>query len=143
MASAYFARLEVTTLPFAIDAAHILELVPPKPGSIVLDNACGTGAAVGWIIHEYEKAGVDLRIAATDFSAVMMNEVNTRRERLHWGDNVQTIIMDAQVSSLGIVVMVEPAVSLEYVHSCLYDIWDYVDPGLQRGTKTYSSSPPA
>jgi len=99
--SAYVGRLDTTTLPFAIDAAYILDIVPPQQGTeyVVLDNACGTGAAVEWIIKEFDKAGVQLDITATDYSAVMMNEVTKRRHRLDWGDNVKSIIMDAQVIS--------------------------------------------
>jgi hypothetical protein len=41
---------------------------------------------------------MELDITATDYSAVMMNEVTNRRERLNWGKNVKSLIMDAQVS---------------------------------------------
>lgn len=97
--SAYVERLETTTLPFAIDAAHIINVVPPRKGEeyIVLDDACGTGAAVEWIVKEFEEEDVDIDITATDTSAVMINEVTKRRERLNWGDNVKFVIMDAQV----------------------------------------------
>jgi ubiquinone/menaquinone biosynthesis C-methylase UbiE len=80
-----------------------VDLVPPRKGSeyIVLDNACGTGAAVEWMIQEFDKLGMQLDITATDYSAVMMNEVQKRRERLKWGGNVKTYIMDAQVFPCG------------------------------------------
>jgi ubiquinone/menaquinone biosynthesis C-methylase UbiE len=64
---------------------------------MVLDDACGTGAAVEWIVKEFEEEDVDIEITATDTSAVMINEVTKRRERLNWGDNVKFVIMDAQV----------------------------------------------
>ena len=51
------------------------------------------------MIKEFNKAGVQLDITATDHSAVMMNEVTKRRHRLDWGHNVKSIIMDAQVIS--------------------------------------------
>jgi hypothetical protein len=97
--SAYVERLDATTLPFAIDAAHILELVPPNPGTeyVVLDDACGTGAAVEWIVRAFAKADVPLKITATDQSAVMMNEVDKRRQRNSWGDDIRFVMMDAQV----------------------------------------------
>lgn len=97
--SAYVERLETTTLPFAIDAAHIINVVPPRKEEeyMVLDDACGTGAAVEWIIKEFEEEDLDIDITATDTSAVMINEVTKRRERLNWGDNVKFVIMDAQV----------------------------------------------
>jgi ubiquinone/menaquinone biosynthesis C-methylase UbiE len=73
--------------------------VPPQKDIeyVILDNACGTGAAVEWIIDAFDKAGVPLDITATDHSAVMINEVTQRRERLNWGENVKSFIMDAQV----------------------------------------------
>lgn len=100
--SAYIERLDTTTLPFAIDATQIASLVPSHQGTeyVVLDNACGTGAAMEWIINEFNRQRVTLDITATDHSAVMMNEVTKRRERLNWGDNVKSILMDAQVCLL-------------------------------------------
>ena len=97
--SAYLERLDATTLPFAVDAAHITKLIPPHQGEdyVVLDDACGTGAAVEWIIRQFEDIGVPLEIYATDNSAIMMNEVEKRKERLGWGRNVKTFLMDAQV----------------------------------------------
>ena len=82
-----------------MDAAHIIDLVPPHQGTqyVVLDNACGTGAAVEWLVNDFAAEGMELDITATDYSAVMMNEVTNRRERLNWGKNVKSLIMDAQV----------------------------------------------
>jgi Methyltransferase domain len=99
--AAYVRRLDATSLPFAIDAAHLVNLVPPTPGHeyCILDNACGSGAFVEWLLGEFEAVGVPLDITATDYSAVMMNEVQSRRERLNWGPNVKTVVMDAQVPS--------------------------------------------
>src|SRR6266496_5299603 len=73
--AAYVERLDRATLAFAIDAAHVIDVVPPRKGSeyVILDNACGTGAAVEWIVNEFDKPGVSLVITATDHSAVMMN----------------------------------------------------------------------
>ena len=98
--SAYVGRLEATTLPFAIDAAQLVELVPPRKETeyLVLDDACGAGAAIEWIINEFNKAEVALDITATDCSAVMINEVAKRRELHKWGENVKTFVMDAQVT---------------------------------------------
>ena len=64
---------------------------------MVLDNACGTGAAVEWMVNEFAAEGFELDITATDYSALMMNEVTKHRERLNWGRNVKSLIMDAQV----------------------------------------------
>jgi ubiquinone/menaquinone biosynthesis C-methylase UbiE len=99
MIFAYVERLDTTTLPFAIDAMHVTGLVPPHAGSeyVVLDDACGTGAAVEYVINQFKIAEVHLDITATDYSAVMMDQVAIRRERLNWGENVKTAIMDAQV----------------------------------------------
>jgi hypothetical protein len=99
--AAYVRRLDSTSLPFAIDAAHLLNLVPPPPDHdySILDNACGSGAFVEWLIGQFEAVGVPLDITATDYSALMMNEVHGRRDRLNWGSNVKTAIMDAQVPS--------------------------------------------
>jgi ubiquinone/menaquinone biosynthesis C-methylase UbiE len=82
-----------------MDAAHIVDLVPSNQGIqyVVLDNACGTGAAVEWLVNEFAAQGLELDITATDYSAVMMNEVTSRRERLNWGKNIKSFIMDAQV----------------------------------------------
>ena len=100
--SAYLERLDATTLPFAIDAAYLLDLIPPrqKKEYVILDDACGTGAAVEWIIREFEKQGVELEIYAIDRSAVMMNEIAKRKERLQWGNDVRSFLMDAQVTTL-------------------------------------------
>jgi ubiquinone/menaquinone biosynthesis C-methylase UbiE len=97
--SGYLERLDATTLPFTVDAACLIKLVPPRYGEkyVVLDDACGTGAAVEWIVQQFLVSGVDLEIDVMDNSAVMMNEVSKRRERLGWGDNVKTFLMDAQV----------------------------------------------
>ena len=99
LVSAYLERLDATTLPFAVDAAYILELVPPHQGReyVVLDDACGTGAAVEWIVREFNEKGVRFEIYATDHSAVMINEVENRRDRLGWGINVKCFLMDAKV----------------------------------------------
>lgn len=82
-----------------MDAAHIIDLIPPRQDTqyVVLDDACGTGAAVEWLVHEFAAEGMDLDITATDYSAVMMNEVANRRERLKWDKNVKSRMMDAQV----------------------------------------------
>jgi ubiquinone/menaquinone biosynthesis C-methylase UbiE len=98
--SAYVERLDTTTLPFAIDAMHVISLLPPHTGDeyLVLDNACGTGAAGEYAIEQFEKKGMELDIALTDHSAVMMAQVATRREQLNWGQNVKSVIMDAQVA---------------------------------------------
>jgi len=97
--AAYAHRLERTSLPFAIEAAYIINLVPPTDHSnyVVLDNACGSGALVEWLVNEITQNEVPFSIDATDYSALMMNEVQERRERLGWGENVKTAIMDAQV----------------------------------------------
>ena len=97
--AAYARRLETTSLPFAIDAAHIINLVPPTNDSSygVLDNACGSGALIEWLVKELTRNEVPFSITGTDYSALMMNEVQNRRERLGWGGNVKTTIMDAQV----------------------------------------------
>ena len=87
-----------------MDAAHIIGLVPPRQGTqyVVVDNACGTGAAVEWLLNEFAAEGMELDITATDYSAVMMNEVTNRRERLKWGRNVKSLIMDAQVPQFSV-----------------------------------------
>jgi 2-polyprenyl-3-methyl-5-hydroxy-6-metoxy-1,4-benzoquinol methylase len=97
--AAYIRRLDTTSLPFAIDAAHLLNLAPPTPDRAysILDNACGSGAFVEWLVREFEAVGAPVDITATDYSAVMMNEVQNRRDRANWGSNVKTAIMDAQV----------------------------------------------
>jgi hypothetical protein len=140
--AAYVERLDTTTLAFAIDAAHIIGIVPPHQGSeyIILDNACGTGAAVEWIINEFGKQGVHLDITATDHSAVMMNEVAKRRERLNWGDNVKSILMDAQVHlSINYGLISGAQISSKYIYSCFHDIWNHVDSGLRQCAKKYLS----
>jgi SAM-dependent methyltransferase len=127
---AYVGRLDTTTLPFAIDAAHVLDIIPPQQETeyVVLDNACGTGAAVEWMIKEFIKAGVQLDITATDHSAVMMNEVTKRRHRLDWGNNVKSIIMDAQVVSICTTFIdVGAEVSESHFYACFHDVWDNVD----------------
>lgn len=99
--AAYARRLEATCLPFAVEAAHAINLVPPTAISkyVVLDNACGSGAFVEWLVQEFERIDVPYSITATDYSALMMNEVQNRRERLGWSGSVRTVIMDAQVNS--------------------------------------------
>jgi ubiquinone/menaquinone biosynthesis C-methylase UbiE len=131
--SAYVERLDATTLPFAIDAAHILELVPPNQGTeyVILDDACGTGAAVEWIVRAFAKADVPLQITATDQSAVMMNEVDKRRQRNSWSDDVRFVMMDAQVQfphALKLIIGIE--FSIQYLYACIHDIWDHVGSGL-------------
>lgn len=97
--SKYLERLEATTLPFAIAAAQIIDLVPPQQGNeyVVLDDACGTGAAVEWIVDKFSEANVPIAVTATDCSAVMINEVENRAKRLDWGDCIKWAVMDAQV----------------------------------------------
>jgi hypothetical protein len=140
--AAYVERLDTTTLTFAIDAAHIIDVVPPRQGSeyIILDDACGTGAAVEWIINEFDKQGVRLDITATDHSAVMMNEVAKRRERLDWGHNVKSILMDAQVClSINYGLISGAQISSKYIYSCFHDVWNHVDSQLRECAKKYSS----
>jgi len=99
--AAFAHRLEMTSLPFAIETAYIINLVPPTNHSnyVVLDNACGPGALVEWLVKEITQNKVPFSIDATDYSALMMNEVQKRKERLVWGENVKTTVMDAQVKS--------------------------------------------
>jgi len=128
--SAYFARLDVATLPFAIDAARLIAVVPPlRDGEyVVLDNACGTGAAVEWTVKQFQDADVPLDITATDYSAVMMNEVELRRERLHWESDVKSFIMDAQVTLLKMMKLtLEFNISSEFIYACLYEFCNNVD----------------
>ena len=95
----------------------------------MLDDACGTGAAVEWIIREFNEKGVRLEIYATDHSAVMMNEVENRRERLGWGINVECFLMDAQVIYPHVAWIDDVGLNLskEYLHTCFYELWDYVN----------------
>jgi len=128
--STYFARLDVATLPFAIDAAQIIGLDPSRKDSeyVVLDNACGTGAAVEWIVNQFQEADILLDITATDYSAVMMNEVGLRRGRLHWDSHIKSYIMDAQVR-LPVVtrLTVEFDFSSKFIYACLYELCHHVD----------------
>lgn len=139
---AYVERLDTTTLAFAIDAACIVDVVPPRHGYeyVILDDACGTGAAVEWIINEFDKRGVHLDITATDHSAVMMNEVAKRRERLNWGDNVKSLIMDAQVLlSIDYGLISGTEISCKYIYACFHDVWNHADSRLHECVKKYSS----
>jgi ubiquinone/menaquinone biosynthesis C-methylase UbiE len=63
---------------------------------VVLDNACGTGAAAEWLVGEFVQVGNrHFRVYATDRSAVMVNEVMKRVERC--GGLLSGTVMDAQV----------------------------------------------
>ena len=123
-------RLDTTTLPFAKDAAQIIGLVPPQPGCeyLVLDDACGTGAAVEWIITEFNEVAIPLNIVATDYSAIMINEVERRARRQEWGANVKWVVMDAQVQISVKVTNSGFMFPSQYIYACLYDIWHNVDP---------------
>jgi hypothetical protein len=94
---------------------------------------------VEWLVNEFAAEGMELDITATDYSAVMMNEVTNRRERLNWGKNVKSWIMDAQVPQFSVNKLISDSeLSREYIYSCLHDVWDNVDPRFHARPEMYA-----
>jgi ubiquinone/menaquinone biosynthesis C-methylase UbiE len=64
-------------------------------GSLVLDNACGTGAATKELLAQSE----GVKIEAADYSEAMVNALKDFNEHAGVGNQVAAQVLDAQVRS--------------------------------------------
>ncbi|KAG0652025.1 hypothetical protein D0Z07_1014 [Hyphodiscus hymeniophilus] len=78
----------------SLQIAHqTVALAEPKPGAIVLDNACGNGAVTLSIINA--KKPSEVTIHATDLNARMCEVTASQAASKGWADPVTTAAMPA------------------------------------------------
>lgn len=81
-------------------AFHLMKLCPPFiPGSIIHDNACGTGVVTAEIMNNLPistKSGANILIHATDLSPSMVEACATKIRENGWQDVATTSLMAMQ-----------------------------------------------